>query len=153
MAQQLCGSLIEAGERRECQYIAHQTNCTTATRAAGLALAIFERFPLANTYEAGLLRTLGTIDVVYADEGRCGVINMNAQQYPGAPRDDTVRRTRLEAFKQCLDEIPHIENITSVGFPYGIGCGLGGGRTEDYMRLIDEFAVRNPHLAVKVYKY
>jgi hypothetical protein len=43
-------------------------------------------------------------------------------------------------------------NIISIAFPYKIGCGLAGGKWEDYESMIYKFAKENPNIKVKIYK-
>ena len=60
---------------------------------------------------------------------------MLAQYYPGEPKYESYEQ-RLNWFKSCIDKISKIPDLKQVAFPYGIGCGLAGGRWEDYEKLI-----------------
>ena len=66
---------------------------------------------------------LGEIQLVPVDIDKT-VINMFSQQYYGY---DGKRYTSYDAFWNCLNLIK--ENVpkgSKIGFPYRIGCGLGG---------------------------
>lgn len=125
------GDLLESKE----QFIAHQCNCVTKI-SKGIASTIFQKHPVANTYQ---FRTKpskpGTIDV-FED---AKVINMYAQYYPGKPRyqNDSAEK-RLVWFKQCLETIQEqYPNLESIAFPYKIGCNLGGGDWDKYLHLLE----------------
>ena len=60
---------------------------------------------------------------------------------PGKPsrgRDSAV--SRLEAFGKAIDQIAELPELKSIGFPYGIGCGLAGGDWNKHGRLLEDFA-------------
>jgi len=135
MAVEVRGDLltITLEHNTMCNYICHQTNCTS-TYAKGLAKHIFDKFPNANTYCPGFIRTLGCISI------HGNVINMYAQLYPGKPRSRDNKTQRLNAFRQCLKQIAEIDELGSIAFPHRIGCGLAGGNWAEYKALIDKFA-------------
>lgn len=78
------------------------------------------------------------------------VVSMFAQESPGKPgaypsyRPHQTGRDlagdRLDAFRSCLDALLEEASDLPVYFPYRIGCGLGGGKWEDYRREIESFA-------------
>ena len=138
------GSLLDS----DCQYLAHQCNCYSR-RGAGLASAIFKAFPWADVYSSRFERgddasLFGSI-TVHGDPGRnrrC-VINIYGQLKPGKPssgRDSAA--SRIEAFGKALDQIAKFPELESIGFPYGIGCGLAGGDWNEYEKLLEDFAKR-----------
>jgi hypothetical protein len=49
------------------------------------------------------------------------------------------RENRIRWFVHCLNQLKAL-NIKSVGLPYQIGCGLGGGDWTAYFEIIQEFA-------------
>ena len=103
--------------------VAHQCNCTS-TRAAGVARSIFARYPRADTYTSGVLRTPGTVAAFRAD-GEPTIINMYAQVGPGKPfRADDSFSQRLVWFRECLAAMEELPDLRSVAFPHLIGCGL-----------------------------
>lgn len=129
------------------QYICHQCNCRSIT-SAGLALHIFKELPYANIYNERKtsnspdLRKAGHIVIRGDGITKRFVINMLAQVYPGASQgydlDSNIAREKY--FKQCLDEISQIPNLTSIAFPYKIGCGLAGGDWGKYEKMLKDFS-------------
>ena len=64
------------------------------------------------------------------------VINMFAQQYYGY---DGKRYTSYDAFWACLGGIrDSVPKGSKIGFPWQIGCGLGGANWEVIMTMIEE---------------
>ena len=138
----ISGNLLDATEDFRC----HQCNCVT-TKSKGLSEVMFSKFPSANTYKRHHIRKSvpGTIDV-FLD---CGVINMYAQYLPGKSSEEL----RLWWFELCLQAIiDHLPPHRSYAFPYGIGCGLAGGKWEDYLALIENFAKHESVKHVTIYK-
>jgi O-acetyl-ADP-ribose deacetylase (regulator of RNase III) len=136
------GNLLDS----DCQYIAHQCNCYSK-RGAGLASAIFKAFPWADVYssrsERGNDASLFGSITVHGDPKRKEryVINIYSQLKPGKPspgRDSAA--SRLEAFRKALNQIARSHELESIGFPYGIGCGLAGGDWEEYESILEGFA-------------
>ena len=148
------GNILDA----EDDLICHQTNCVTTGDAAGLAAALFEKFPYSDIYKNRLAphpmfrEAVGaTGPAVLVQPGTivvCGdgimerrVVAMNAQMYPGGPKppkDGT--ENRLFFFQHCLDEIAKIPHVDSIAFPWQIGCGLAKGDWEKYSALLHEFS-------------
>src|SRR5262245_62653769 len=130
----------------DCEYIGHQCNCHSL-RGAGLANAIFKAFPWANVYsdrsERGNDAALFGSISIHGDpkQRQRYVINIYGQLKPGKPspgRDSAA--SRLEAFSSALNQIAKVPELESIGFPYGIGCGLAGGDWGKYERLLEDFA-------------
>ncbi len=149
------GNLLDS----DCQYIAHQCNCYSR-RGAGLASAIFKAFPWADVYsnrsehenDASLFGSI----TVHGDPKRNQryVINIYGQLKPGKPspgRDSAA--SRLEASSKALDQIAELPKLKSIGFPYGIGCGLAGGDWNEYETLLENFAERVGERGVSVVIY
>ena len=143
MYSQITGNLLE----HNAQYIAHQCNCVT-NRSAHLSKAVFTRFPYADVY---CLRTqpdtLGTIKIKGNGKDKRWVINMFGQYFPGkckypnGSKDNP--KLREESFQKCLDKISEIEDLESIAFPWGIGCGAAGGDWKNYEKMISSFAKKN----------
>nr|QBK90264.1 MAG: hypothetical protein LCPAC102_01770 [Pithovirus LCPAC102] len=78
---------------------------------------------------------------------------MLSQFYPGKSKynNDSVLK-RKEWFLLCLNKIKLIPNITSISFPYNIGCGLVGGNWDEYNDMIKEFSISS-NITVYLYKY
>jgi O-acetyl-ADP-ribose deacetylase (regulator of RNase III) len=149
------GNLLDS----DCLYIAHQCNCYSR-RGAGLASAIFKAFPWADVYssrsERGNDTSLFGSITVHGDPKRKEryVVNIYGQLKPGKPspgRDSAA--SRLEAFGKALDQIAKLPELESIGFPYGIGCGLAGGDWNEYERFLEDFADRVGERSVSVVLY
>lgn len=155
----LYGNLLEI---KTVDAIIHQVNCL-CIKAHGLSQQIAEKFPWGDIYskrrpegsknlaideDRGIP---GTIQVLKASQGLnpdiiCflsqwdfGTVNQNYRHIP--PYKDT-SKNRLKWFCQCLQQLETL-NIRSVGIPYQIGCGLGGGDWMLYLHAIEEFAERS----------
>ena len=135
------GDLLEATD----DYIVHQTNCMTRS-AGGLAKAIFDKWPHANTYSGKHRRTLGRMSVHGDGKRLRRVVNIYGQHRPGAPTNhgkDT-RANRLQCFQRALRQLAHYIMATRTGhatvaFPARIGCGLARGDWTKYQRALLQF--------------
>lgn len=120
--------------------LAHQCNCVT-TRALGLAKQVFERHDEADDYRRPARpRRPGTATL----HTGCRVANLYAQVAPGPlprARNET-RAGRLALFVAALDDLARKldDQCTMVLVPHGIGCGLAGGRWEDYEGALSDWA-------------
>lgn len=148
----ITGSILDATE----QYIAHQCNCHSRG-SAGLAYALFQKFPYANDYKNRATPDVpGTIRVHGDGIDQRYVINMFAQVYPGQvwppenPNDTLEIRAQL--FSTCLDAIATIINLNSIAFPANIGCGLAGGNWDRYYEMLKEFANKLTNTEVNIYQ-
>lgn len=138
-------------------YIVHQTNCVT-NDVKGVASSIFEKYPWSNTYQnrpRGRDKP-GTIAICTppCDNQAPIIINAYAQNYPGKPKSYETEDQRRKWFEHCLNLISdHIKKQSaSIAFPYRIGCGFGGGKWDDYFKMLTSFAMRNPHFTIVIYK-
>ena len=158
------GNLLDS----DCDYICHQVNCQ-GRMASGIAKAIRDKWPVvyteyANKYKetqdeiwrdcgsfefipdpSGVL--LGQIQLIDVSKKQC-VINMFAQQFYGY---DGKRYTSYDAFWGCLGLIKQsVPKGSSIGFPYKIGCGLGGANWRVIHAMIEE--VLDEDYDVRIYK-
>lgn len=150
MLQVVEGDLTEAREK----FIAHQCNCTTKS-VKGLAKTIFEKFPYSNVYSNRKKHNAtepGHIIVCGDGQENRYVINMMAQLTGGKPRYPETYEKRKEYFKACLDQISEISDLESIAFPYLIGCGLAGGKWDEYEAILKGFADK-VKVPVVLYKY
>ena len=143
MYKEIIGNLLE----HDAQYIAHQCNCVT-NRSAHLSKAVFTAYPYADVYSCRTQPdTLGTIKVKGNGKEQRYVINMFGQYFPGKCRYPNGSKDnptlRQQSFQQCLDKISEIENMDSIAFPWGIGCGAAGGDWGKYEKMISDFAHKN----------
>lgn len=146
------GNLLDA----DVDYICHQVNCQ-GKMSSGIAKQIRERWPIVyenymaefKEIEGKIIQLCGQweneIDVSDVLLGRLQqvkvndtktVINMFSQQYYGY---DGKRYTSYDAFWDCLNGIKYsIPKGSKIGFPWGIGCGLGGANWEVIITMIEE---------------
>jgi len=157
-------------------YIVHQCNCVT-TSGAGLAAQIIRRFPYANPYgrrRSGRYRSIaqtcdfdvpGTISVL-SSPGHPHVVNLFAQWERSKPlrydtpcpygKDSEVQRKKW--FSDCLNQFAmylmegDLSKKVTIAFPYGIGCGMAGGKWDDYRFILNAFA-NKVHKIATVYLY
>jgi O-acetyl-ADP-ribose deacetylase (regulator of RNase III) len=127
---------IVTGNLLDYPIIAHQCNCSTC-HGKGLYTDIAEKYPFADIYSQNIARIPGDIIV---SSGECIVIAMLAQVHPGKARNYGDKAAdRLKYFKSCLDAMAKLP-FEEIAFPFGIGCGLAGGKWADYEKLLREFA-------------
>lgn len=112
----------------DCDYICQQVNCQ-GRMASGIAKQIRTKWPLVFTNYSEKCSgvspelLLGDIQVVSTSTNQY-VINMFSQLGYGY---DGKRYTSYDAFWNCLNLIKEIvPKGKKIGFPYRIGCGLGG---------------------------
>lgn len=157
------GDLLDATET----YIIHQCNAVT-DKPKGLSRAVFSRFPHADIYTSrggrgfkdlpGTIVVKGTLDLKPSDPAyQRPVVNLIGQRYPGAAgryANDT-NELRRRWFAQCLEDLVadgHLAKGDSVAMPYNIGCGLAGGKWEEYSRIIETWAKKHSDIRVRLYK-
>ena len=142
------GNLLEA----PVDYICHQVNCQ-GRMGSGIAKQIRERWPIVYEQYISGFKAIEKESINWEDEldvsevllGRLQqikvndtqtVINMFAQQYYGY---DGKRYTSYDAFWACLGGIrDSVPKGSKIGFPWQIGCGLGGANWEVIMTMIEE---------------
>lgn len=152
MVQYKVGNLLDA----PVDYICQQVNCQ-GRMSSGIAKAIKEKWSIVydeyvqkyQEREDEILRTsgsfeyipstgetlLGEIQLIQIDIDKI-VINMFAQEYYGY---DGKKYTSYDAFWTCLEGIKlTVPKGSKIGFPYRIGCGLGGANWQVISTMIDE---------------
>ena len=161
-----------------CDIIVQQCNCVTI-KSHGLSNAINNKYPYADMYSqrkaksgnmAKTADTPGTCKIMVPHSpGDPHVACLLGQYYPGKSGNywsksythvkeyDDSTENRLLWFEQALDSLENqlandYTDITTVGFPYNIGCGLAGGDWKKYRKLLEEFAENNNHLQIIVYQ-
>ena len=155
MIEIITGDLLEAKEK----YIAHQTNCISDSGAAGIARAIFDKYPYADCYSSRTETSEpGTIDIRGNGQDQRFVINLHAQYYPGGPKYPYSTKDGIEVrekyFHKCLLQVARIENLESVAFNWKIGCGIAGGIWARYLGTLNNFAtyVEKQNVRVVIYQ-
>jgi O-acetyl-ADP-ribose deacetylase (regulator of RNase III) len=142
------GNLLDA----PVDYICHQVNCQ-GRMGSGIAKQIRERWPVVYEQYISGFKAIEEESINWEDEldvsevllGRLQqikvndtqtVINMFAQQYYGY---DGKRYTSYDAFWACLGGIKDsVPKGSKIGFPYRIGCGLGGANWEVIRIMIEQ---------------
>lgn len=142
MITYLKGDLLESNV----DYICHQVNCR-GRMGSGIAKQIRNKFPevyrvYSERYEDAqrVLRStdqmLGSTDIVQIPGSKQRVVNMYSQRSYGY---DGKRYTSYKAFRFILNELKKdIPTDCTIGFPKGIGCGLGGGNWAVISKMIEE---------------
>lgn len=152
MVNYVKGDLLESN----CDYICHQVNCQ-GVMGSGIAKQIREKWP--EVYEEYKIfcedngsdkyrPLLGSILRSSSSDSRPRIINLFSQDNYGY---DGARYTSYDAFATCLVRIRNLVPLDcSIGFPKGIGCGLGGGDWKVIEILIDRILGR--HFDVYIYE-
>ena len=142
------GNLLES----DCDYICQQVNCQGKMNS-GIAKQIREKWPIVYqnymakcnfSHPSGYIRPellLGDIQIVglWDDYNETkfhqSVINMYSQLNYGY---DGRRYTSYDAFWNCVNLIKQsVPTDKKIGFPYNIGCGLGGANWNVILTMID----------------
>lgn len=152
------GNLLDS----DCSYICHQVNCQ-GVMGAGVAKQISDKWPqvfvsyyekckVIASYNQPARINLGNIQIValyddfYATNSHQFVINMFAQEYYG----NQGRFTSYDAFWECLWNIyVNCQKGSTIAFPKGIGCGLGGANWNIIYSMIEE--VLGDEFKIKIY--
>lgn len=138
MIKNINGNIFDSTEN----LIVHQTNCI-GVMGGGIALQIkrlyrnvfIEYLTLCNSYKEKS-NLLGKIQVIAVSETR-SIVNLFGQLDIGGVQD-----TDYVAFEnglKLLSEYMIKNKISSVAFPYKIGCGLGGGNWNFILKLIEKY--------------
>jgi O-acetyl-ADP-ribose deacetylase (regulator of RNase III) len=155
MVSHIIGNLLDSN----CEYICQQVNCQ-GVMGSGIAKQIRERWPEVyesyRAYYESYVRQghrngnlLGTVSFTPVENDKKRVVNMYSQHTYGY---DGMRYTSYDAFANCLQLIKNqVPTGSSIGFPHGIGCGLGGGNWLVISALIDE--ILGDDYDVYIYKY
>lgn len=121
--------------------LCHQVNCM-GKMGSGIAKTVREKFPkVYDEYMAMCRHENNTPDTLLGKTllVRCGdqvIANLFAQRNYGY---DGKQYTNYEAFNKCLQHIRESVPVgSSIAFPHGIGCGLGGGKWEVILSMIEE---------------
>lgn len=152
------GNLLDA----DVSYIVHQVNCQ-GVMGSGIAKQIRDKWPhiyheykkfLALSNEKWKRPALGRPLLVYEDYDNAPntriIVNFFSQNHY-LPR--TICHTDYEAFRSCCEELRTIigsHKEQKIGFPYKIGCGLGGGDWNIIENIIDSVF---KDYSVEIYKY
>lgn len=130
------------------QLICHQVNCQGKMNS-GVAKSIKDKFPTAYNMYMQMTNNrqhhLGAVQYVRLPDGERNnwsdqyIVNMFAQDRYGY---DGFKYTNYEAFYNCLKDIKDfIKNhsiVSTIAFPYKIGCDRGGASWNIILAMIDD---------------
>ena len=126
------GNLLDLFDEGVFKYIAHQVNCQ-GVMGSGIAKQVKKRYPTVfegylDFIEVRENDTIGLASIDYVDDGRYIIQLFGQQNY-----DKSQRHTNYSALASALvNAVSQISdrsysNLTSIGIPYKMSCGLGGG--------------------------
>ena len=144
------GDLLDAKEP-----ICQQCNCLTI-KPHGLSKYISEKYSWADPYTIRPIKTANTtsspdepgtiVEFKNPLSPENIVLCFMAQWCPGKPyvykkyyssKYDDTYINRKKWFQECLDILDK-KKYDTVAMPYGIGCGLAGGKWVEYKKMIEE---------------
>jgi len=133
--------------KSNCNIICHQVNCQ-GVMGSGIAKQIRATYPhIFSKYKQlceqnKLEYLMGVAQICAISEAKTHYIaNMFAQLHY-LPRG--INHTNYEMFRLCCQQLKTLIPIEiadtefTIGFPYGIGCGLGGGDWNIVRKIIEE---------------
>ena len=129
------GNLLES----RASILCHQVNCQNRM-GSGVAKSIASRWPIVkksyHEFCSGKdpSSLLGCVQVIYCENGRY-VANIFGQLHYGYDGKQYTDYAALEHAFQILSRM----TTGSVAFPYGFGCGLGGGDWQIVYALIKKY--------------
>jgi O-acetyl-ADP-ribose deacetylase (regulator of RNase III) len=134
--------------------IAHQCNMQ-GVMGSGVAKQIRETYPkVFEKYKQGVTTggfQLGSTQFVQVSD-TLHIANMLAQQSYGY---DGARYTSYDAFYNCLVDLKKVmiaDNLSTVAFPYNIGCCRGGASWRVILAMIED-VFSNSGIDVQIWRY
>lgn len=132
------------------EVIGHQANCQN-TFGAGIARSIKEMYPEAYRVDtmcaAKEMNVLGSFSAAHINHPTTKlrmIFNLYGQNLGTDHSKKLVRKTNYEALYSALEKMANLLSETDpasralvVGFPWGMGCGLGGGNWNIVERMIE----------------
>lgn len=121
------GNLLDLAEQGVVDVLVHQANLFH-TFGSGIARQIAIRMPYAAFADSltvfGDTKKLGhyTLGLV---EGRPAVVNLYSQ--PTLAPSHTSYDAMVQGLTQLRDDFDPLPQVETIGFPYGMGCGLADG--------------------------
>lgn len=136
------GDLLDS----KCEVIGHQTNCQ-GVMGAGIARTIRDTWPrVFGQYKLFCVKRrmegkspLGSCQLVYVDDEHSRIVaNLFGQEIYGRGKC----KTDYEALRKALHSLANNSFVRkqalSIGFPYLMGCALGGGDWDIVLPIIEE---------------
>ena len=126
--------------KSDCTVIMHQANCFK-TMGAGIAKSIAKLYPEANKvdkeYKASPKNRLGNFSHAVIDDGPT-VVNLYGQFGFGVGKV----QTKYDKLESAIDKFLNYAkennvNLSKVGVPYKMGCGLAGGDWDIVLKILN----------------
>ena len=126
--------------------ICHQVNCQQVM-GAGIAKQIHAMFPrvfdqykaYCQKYRDAGFSPIGQCQLVWTDETKLRIVaNLFGQEYYGRNRQQTDYVALRHALRKLANNDFLRKNQMTLGFPYLIGCALGGGSWDVVYPMIEE---------------
>ncbi|KAL0204943.1 hypothetical protein P9112_000250 [Eukaryota sp. TZLM1-RC] len=145
--------------RFKCDVIIHQSNTVLrrSHKSAGLAKALFKRYPYCNIYKQPSTQASaipGEIVIRRPFRGSTGptIIAINGQDSLGRSKTEAERNKRFGWFKEGLEKVTRYlssseiqrKSLITIAIPYNIGCGLAGGHWPVYFEHIQRWSQSLP---------
>jgi hypothetical protein len=131
------------------ELLLQQCNCTTKTMK-GLSQTIFSKYPWANTYTSGYVRTPGNVSI-HEKAGSPIIVNLYAQMKPGKPSGIETSHQRMVWMVEALTKLRDKYPTKDIHVPYNMGCGYAGGIWDDYLIILESY-VKESERKVYIHK-
>lgn len=134
------------------KYLCHQVNCL-GKMGSGIARTVRNRFPTAYEEYRTFCQGANSPGMLLGKilQSECNgktIMHMFAQERCGRH----IRYTDYAAFRECLRKIKSaVPTGSTIAFPHGIGCGLGGGDWSIILPMIEEELAND--YEIEVWKY
>jgi len=138
MLYEVEGNLVENNK----YYIfCHQTNCQ-GIMGAGIAKQIAAKYPIVaeyNKYYCNKKNALGTCLPIRVNPSRI-CVNLYGQDKYGRDKQYTDYNALQQALDNFAARVSKVSKEWTIGFPYKMGCGLGGGDWTKVRMMIVDFS-------------
>ena len=131
------GDIFEGTE----DYLCHQANCVSVGPAAGIAAAIYYKYPYSDIYRDRKTPNVPGHAIVCYNKGSRTIVNLLGQLYPGSsmPSSADSAEDRIVFFRKALWDMVKQLGPGSYAFPWRVGCGIAGGDWGIYITILKNF--------------
>ena len=143
------GCLLEAFSKGYVTTIAHQVNCQRKM-ASGIAGSIAKAYPEHKEDYLKSSQELGECVLTVVPEGF--IYGVFGQEYYGRTERHTNYSALILGLSKIMGTVNDSLSDNTLGIPYGIGCGLGGGNWKSVQTLLNDLQKVYPNVELKVYK-
>ena len=143
------GCLLEAFSKGHVTTIAHQVNCQRKM-ASGVAGSIAEAYPEHKEDYLKSYQGLGDYVLTVVPEGF--IYGIFGQEYYGRTKRYTNYSALISGLSKVMDVVSESSSSKTLGIPYGVGCGLGGGNWKLVQVLLNDLSEIYPEVELVVYK-